>query len=179
MEFTHDAYTVAWICALQVELDAAKMMLDEVHPPLAQPASDSNFYTLGSIGGHNVVVVCIPHGVYGRTNTATSIAHLISTYQNIQFGLMVGVGGGVPRENSDIRLGDIVVRKPTATSNGVIQFVYGKTIQSGRFHRTGSSNKPPLSLLTVIAQIRSDERLGKALISNVLTSSLYKEEIDN
>lgn len=179
MAFAHDAYTVAWICALPLELAAAKVMLDEVHPPLAQPASDPNTYALGSIGDHNVVVVCSPYGAYGETNTTTSIVHLIMTYQNIQFGLMVGVGGGVPRENSDIRLGDIVVSKPTATSSGVIQFDYGKTIQSGRFHRTGSSNKPPLSLLKVIAQIRSDDRLGKALIGNILTSSLYKEEIDN
>ena len=40
---------------------------------------------------------------------------------------MVGVGG-IPRENLDIHLGDVVVSKPTDTSSGVIQYDYSKTL---------------------------------------------------
>ncbi|KNG83199.1 hypothetical protein ANOM_008823 [Aspergillus nomiae NRRL 13137] len=47
MVFTRDDYTVAWICALPLEMAAAKVMLDEVHPPLPQPETDHNVYTLG------------------------------------------------------------------------------------------------------------------------------------
>ncbi|KAL4862232.1 nucleoside phosphorylase domain-containing protein [Aspergillus spectabilis] len=104
MTFTHDSYTVAWICALPLELAAAKVVLDGVHPRLLQPKSDHNVYTLGSISGHNVVVVCLPVGVYGTTSATAAVAHLKSTYPSIQFGLMVGIGGGVPGGNPDIRL---------------------------------------------------------------------------
>jgi hypothetical protein len=112
MTFTHASYTVAWICALPLELAAAKVFLDQVHPRLTQPESDHNAYTLGSVSGHNVVVACLPAGVYGTTSATAAVSHLMSTYQNVRFGLMVGVGGWVPRGNPDIRLGDIVVSKP-------------------------------------------------------------------
>ncbi|KAL4862739.1 hypothetical protein BDV12DRAFT_39188 [Aspergillus spectabilis] len=174
---TRDAYTVAWICALPLELAAAKVMLDKVHPALPQPKSDHNVYTLGSVSGHNVVVVCLPAGVYGTTSATAAVAHMKSTYRNIQFGLMVGIGGGVPHENLDIRLGDIVVSKPNDTSSGVIQYDYGKTLHNKQLHRTGSLNKPPLLLLKVIAQMESDYMLGKALFSDIMASSLQKEEV--
>ncbi|KAF5857829.1 hypothetical protein ETB97_005241 [Aspergillus alliaceus] len=32
--FTHEDYTVGWICALPLEMIAAKFMLDNVHPKL-------------------------------------------------------------------------------------------------------------------------------------------------
>jgi hypothetical protein len=98
MTFTHASYTVAWICALPLELAAAKVFLDQVHPRLTQPESDHNVYTLGSVAGHNVVVVCLPTGVYGTTSATAAVSHLMSTYQNVRFGLMVGVGGGFPGE---------------------------------------------------------------------------------
>ncbi|KAL2814040.1 hypothetical protein BJX63DRAFT_442696 [Aspergillus granulosus] len=177
MTFTHASYTVAWICALPLELAAAKVFLDEVHPRLSQPESDHNVYTLGSVSGNNVVVACLPAGVYGTTSATAAVSHLMSTYQNVRFGLMVGVGGGVPRENPDIRLGDIVVSKPTDTSSGVIQYDYGKTLQSGQFCRTGSLNKPPLLLLKVIAQMESDSILGKCLLSKIIASYLQKDEV--
>ncbi|KAL2817370.1 hypothetical protein BJX63DRAFT_419631 [Aspergillus granulosus] len=177
MTFTHASYTVAWICALSVELAAAKAVLDELHPTLPQPKSDHNVYTLGSVSGHNVVVACLPAGVYGTTSATAAVSHLMSTYQNVRFGLMVGVGGGVPSNNHDIRLGDVVVSKPTDTSSGVIQYDYGKTLQNGRFHRTGSLNRPPSLLLKVITQMESDYMLGKTSISSIIISSLQKEEV--
>ncbi|KAL4995248.1 violaceus kinesin [Aspergillus recurvatus] len=177
MTFTHASYTVAWICALPLELAATKVFLDQVHPRLTQPDSDHNVYTLGSVAGHNVVVVCLPTGVYGTTSATAAVSHLMSSYHNVRFGLMVGVGGGVPRGNPDIRLGDIVVSKPTDTSGGVIQYDYGKTLQSGRFHRIGLLNKPPSLLLKVIAQMESDYMLGQVSLSNIIASSLQKEKV--
>ncbi|KAL4935809.1 hypothetical protein BDV06DRAFT_233938 [Aspergillus oleicola] len=177
MTFTHASYTVAWICALPVELAAAKVFLDEVHPRLTQPESDHNVYTLGSVSGHNIVVACLPAGVYGTTSATAAVSHLISTYQNVQFGLMVGVGGGVPKGNPNIQLGNIVVSKPTNTSSGVIQYDYGKTLQSRRLYRTGSLNKPPSLLLKVIAQMESDSILGRGLLSKIMASYLQKEEV--
>ncbi|KAL5001020.1 hypothetical protein BDV10DRAFT_199592 [Aspergillus recurvatus] len=160
MGFKHDDYTIAWICALPLEMAAAKIMLDKVHPALPQPGTDHNAYTLGSIGKHNVVVACLPSGVYGITSAAIVMAHMLPTFPSLRFALMVGIGGGVPNKNSDIRLGDVVVSIPTANSGGVIQYDYGKTLRDGRLHRTGSLNKPPQYLLTAMSQIRSDTMAG-------------------
>ncbi|KAL2859978.1 purine and uridine phosphorylase [Aspergillus lucknowensis] len=179
MTLTHDSYTVAWICALPLELAAAKAILDEVHPALPQPESDHNVYTLGSASGRNVVVVCLPAGVYGTVSAATTVSHLKSTYRRVRFGLMVGIGGGVPRENFDIRLGDVVVSKPTNTLSGVIQYDYGKKLHDGHFHRTGSLNKPPPILLKAIAQMESDRILGQNLLGKIMSNALQKEDARN
>ena len=40
---------------------------------------------------------------------------MLLSFPNIRFGLLVGIGGGVPSEENDIRLGDIVVSKPHGT----------------------------------------------------------------
>ncbi|KAK6811373.1 hypothetical protein RU639_012792 [Aspergillus parasiticus] len=176
MVFTRDDYTVAWVCALPLELAAAKAMLDKEHPPLPQPESDHNVYTLGSVSGHNVVVAPLPSGVYGTISASTVVSHMVSTYPKIRFGLMVGIGGGVPSKSADIRLGDVVISKPTATSTGVIQYDYGKTLRDGRFQHTGSLNKPPPVLLKAMSQLESDSMTGQKLISEILFDVLSKRE---
>ncbi|KAB8233261.1 uncharacterized protein BDW43DRAFT_311339 [Aspergillus alliaceus] len=56
-EWASDTTTiVAWIYALPLEMTAAKVMLDEVHPSLPQPETDHNVYTLGNVTGPDVVV---------------------------------------------------------------------------------------------------------------------------
>jgi nucleoside phosphorylase len=82
---------------------AAKAMLDEIHTPLRQPSSDHNTYTLGKVSGHNVVISCLPFGVYGTTSAATVMAQMLSTFPALRFGLMVGIGGGVPGKGVDIQ----------------------------------------------------------------------------
>ncbi|BCR98590.1 uncharacterized protein AKAW2_40273A [Aspergillus luchuensis] len=173
MTFAHHDYTVAWICALSLELAAAKAMLDDVHPPLPQPESDHNVYTLGRVGSHNVVVACLPGGVYGTISATGVVSHMVSTFRNIRFGLMVGIGGGVPSHSADIRLGDVVVSKPTATSSGVIQYDHGKTLRGGRFQHIGSLNKPPQVLLKAVSQLESDYMTGKRLTSEILDGVLH------
>jgi hypothetical protein len=75
----------------------------------SQSASDNNDYTLGQIGEHNIVIAGLPLGRYGTINAAIVARDMIRTFPNIQFGLMVGIGGGAPSEGHDIRLGDILV----------------------------------------------------------------------
>jgi nucleoside phosphorylase len=169
---TRDGYTVAWICALPLEMTAAKLMLDKVHASLPQRITDHNAYTLGSVGDHNVVVACLPSGVYGTTSAAIVLAHMLPTFPSLRFALMVGVGGGVPK-SADIRLGDVVVSMPTAASGGVIQYDYGKTLRDGSFQRTGSLNKPPQYLLTAVSQIRSDPETS---LEKALTEVLQRYE---
>ena len=58
--YSYDKYTIAWICALYIEMAAARAMLDEVHHELPGHANDINTYTLGSVKEHNVVIACLP-----------------------------------------------------------------------------------------------------------------------
>ncbi|PYI17232.1 ankyrin [Aspergillus violaceofuscus CBS 115571] len=167
----HD-YTVAWICALPIELAAAKCLLDHVHNSLPKPETDHNIYTLGSLSGHNIVVVCLPSGVYGTTSATSVVTQLKQTFPSVKFGLMVGVGGGVPTKNVNIRLGDVVVSTPTVTSGGVVQYDYGKTFQQGRFQRTGSLNKPHVSLLAALSQIRCDHMLQELPLGKIMSGVL-------
>src|SRR5277367_2801079 len=102
-------YTVGWVCALPIELAAAAEMLDEEHQGLPQHANDTNLYTLGRIGEHNVVIACLPAGQMGTNSAAAVAAQMKSKFVSIRFSLMVGIGGGVPSGESDIRLGDVVV----------------------------------------------------------------------
>ncbi|KAE8135747.1 hypothetical protein BDV38DRAFT_294460 [Aspergillus pseudotamarii] len=139
---------------------AAKAMLDMLHHLLPQTENDYNNYALGSINGHNIVVACLPSGVYGTIAASTVISQLCSTFPRIQFGLMVGIGGGVPSARTDIRLGDVVVSRPTPTSCG----------------HTGSLNKPPRVLLTAISQIQSDDIMGNRPVHDIISSTLLKNQ---
>lgn len=168
----HNEYTVAWICALPLELAAAKAMLDETYERLAQPRSDHNTYTLGRLYGHDVVIACLPIGVYGVTSATKLVAEMMSTFPSLRFGLMVGVGGGVPSK-ADIRLGDVVVSKPTDYGSGVIPYDYGKTLHDGQI-RTGHLNKPPQVLLTAVGQLESDHLIRKRQIKQTIADILDK-----
>jgi nucleoside phosphorylase len=39
----------------------------------------------------------------------------------LRFGWMVGIGGGVPSSENDIRLGDVVFSDPNESHGGVLQ----------------------------------------------------------
>ncbi|KAF7167251.1 hypothetical protein CNMCM5623_000613 [Aspergillus felis] len=165
---SHYDYTVAWISALPLEMAAARQMFDQFHDRLPQPLTDTNTYTLGSICGHNVVLACLPSGVYGTTSAATVVAQMRSTFPKIQYGLLVGIGGGAPSEKVDIRLGDVVVSKPTRTYGGVVQYDYGKTVAGGRFEQSGMLNRPPEILLTAMSKLQAELHYRENPLSNLL-----------
>lgn len=162
-------YTVGWVCALPLELTAAMAMLDEEHSPLPQEASDDNVYTLGQIGEHNVVIACLPAGQTGNNSAATVAAQMRYRFKAIRFGLMVGIGGGVPGKEHDIRLGDVVVSKPGKQDGGVIQYDLGRTIKEGRFVRNGLLNAPPAVLLNAVSTLQAIHNIrGHRLVQYLL-----------
>lgn len=123
-------YTIGWICALQVEYVTAQVFLDEEHErPSIVSLNDTNDYTLGKISGHNVVIAVLLDGEYSTASAANVATNMLNTFYNIRIGLMVGIGGGVPSESYDIRLGDMVVSAPRAGEGGVFQYDFGKSIQ--------------------------------------------------
>ena len=156
---THQDYTVGWICALpNPELAAALFMLDgEEHPRLLRKQADTNNYTLGNIGPHNVVIACLPQGEYGISSAANVASQMRHSFPNIQFGLMVGIAGGVPDlPKVDIRLGDVVVSKPGILNGGIVQYDFGKAMD-GVFEPTGWLNAPPTILRTAISTLEARE----------------------
>lgn len=121
---------MGWVCALHIELAAAQEMLDEEHETLYLD-DDTTIYTLGSMGEHNVVVACLPDGQTGTTSAAAVAMQMKSAFKSIRFGLMVGIGGGVPSDEADVRLGDVVISQPDKTHSGVVQYDFGKATPSG------------------------------------------------
>jgi hypothetical protein len=98
--------------ALPVELAAGREMLDEEHEALSHDANNNNIYTLGCVGEHNIVIACLPAGKTGINSAAAVAVEMNSVFPSIRFGLMVGIGGGVPSVEVDIRLRDVVVSSP-------------------------------------------------------------------
>ncbi|RYP83459.1 hypothetical protein DL769_001362 [Monosporascus sp. CRB-8-3] len=176
----HKEYTVGWVCALPIELAAAQEMLDEEHEDLERVENDENLYSLGSIGGHNVVIICLPAGRIGNNPAAAVATQMRATFKGIRFGLLVGIGGGVPSIEVDIRLGDVVVSQPHQTFGGVIQYDLGKATPDG-FKQTGSLNSPPLILLNAVSKVRANDFRGKSKFpEHVLKlSRLHKFKRDN
>ncbi|KAL3293895.1 Pfs NACHT and Ankyrin domain protein [Colletotrichum asianum] len=157
----HEKYTVAWICALHIEMTAAEAMLDELHDALPTHVDDSNTYTLGRIHKHNVVISCLPTGYYGTINAATVISNLKRSFPSIRAGLMVGIGGGVPSK-ADIRLGDVVV------GTRVMQCDMGKIVENGQLQRTAIARIPHQLLCTAVSALRAkQERDGTSITSIV------------
>ncbi|KAK2028279.1 ankyrin [Colletotrichum zoysiae] len=157
----HHDYTVAWICALYLEMAAAIAMLDENHTPLPSYDEDPNCYTLGRIKGHNVVIACLPEGEYGTNNAANVMTNLNRTFPMIRVCLMVGIGGGAPCL-VDIRLGDVVV------GSRVMQYDLGKVIRDGDLQRTAIFKTPPLLLRTAVTALRARHDGGKSSIPAIL-----------
>jgi hypothetical protein len=171
-----DEYTVALICALPSEMAGATEMLDELHRDLQeQDPSDHNTYNLGRMQNHNVVIACLPAGIYGTNSAANVAKDMLRTFKSIRFGLMVGIGGGAPSPANDIRLGDIVVSQPSGTSGGVVQYDRGNTVEEGSFTRTGTLNSPPMVLLTALSRMQAEHEDLTFSASNSRVRELSKD----
>ncbi|KAL8403221.1 hypothetical protein RB594_008470 [Gaeumannomyces avenae] len=163
-------YRIGWIAAIQTELVAARLALDEKHDaPEIQDSNDTNVYTLGRIGRHNVVIAGLPQAEYGTTAAAVVATNMLRSFPNIRIGLMVGIAGGAPSPDHDIRLGDIVVSSRGGSTKGaVLQYDYGKTIQNQAFSHTGFMDQPPAILRTAVGSLAAQhEEEGHQLESRV------------
>ncbi|KAM0452518.1 hypothetical protein ACHAPV_009553, partial [Trichoderma viride] len=170
-------YTVGWICAIKVEYVAAQVFLDEEHAgPASVSQHDNNSYTLGRIGKHNVVIAALPFEEYGTTSAATVARDMIHSFPNVRIGLMVGIGGGAPSENHDIRLGDIVVSTPSNGNSGLFQYDFGKNIQGQPYQTTGFLNKPPTALLTALSGLQSRYEIYGNRLEEAVNGVLEKKK---
>lgn len=179
LRYKAEDYTIGWICALTTELTAARSMLDELHDngrQLPQDASDKNNYVRGQIHGHNIVIA---RSSAGTTSAAVAAIHMLHTYPNIRFGLLVGIAGGAPRgDEHDIRLGDIVIGMPTKHHGGVVQVDFGTQIGEGvdGFKITGQLDKPPRELVNAVEMLRSNHDFDRPNLQDYISPTTLKKK---
>jgi nucleoside phosphorylase len=168
LELPFEHYTVGWVCALYLEKAAALAMLDRVHRDMQVGAEgDSNVYTLGQTGDHNVVITYLPTGSYGTNVAATVGSNMCRTFRSLRMRLLVGLGGGVLGEGN-VWLGDVVI------GHEVIQYDLGKETGDGSFHVTGSKTRPTFEHLTAVESLRAAHELSPTRILFILTEMLRK-----
>jgi nucleoside phosphorylase/tetratricopeptide (TPR) repeat protein len=144
-----DTYTIGLIYVKPLEMTAITVMLDEEYESVPLAQGETNAYTLGRIGKHNVAIVGPARGEQGKVAMADVVGNIRWTFKNMTLGLLVGIGGGVPHlPKHDVRLGDVVIGAPEL-GPAVVQYDLGKETHTG-FEVTRTLNKPPRLLLQVV-----------------------------
>ncbi|KAH7035972.1 uncharacterized protein B0I36DRAFT_238114, partial [Microdochium trichocladiopsis] len=144
---------IAWICALHVELETSRLMLDNEHEPLPARDGDDNSYILGHILQHNIAMTALP-GIYGKVNAANVARDLKRSFPNIRATLLVGIGGGAPTE-ADLYLGDVVI------GTRVMEYDLGKALDYGGFEITAIPKQPAAFVLSAVTNLRSKHGPGR------------------
>jgi hypothetical protein len=93
---------------------------------------------------------------------------MMMAFPSTRFGMMIGIGDGMPSTAADVRLGDVLVSQSSGTFGGVVQYDAGKKTPSG-FGPIGSLNSPPQILLAAIARVRADELRGRSKLCEHMT----------
>jgi nucleoside phosphorylase len=177
--YANEEYTVGWVCALPIEMAAAKGMLDDEHgdPQTPPQRADQNTYLLGRIGKFNVVVACLPKDEIGVSSAAAVARDMLHTFPNIRVGLLVGIGAGIPDYESDdvedIRLGDVVISSDKE-NGGVVAYDFGKKLADGSFKSMYALDRPPRPLRAAIAKLEAEHETRENRISQYINRMLEK-----
>ncbi|KAF7516377.1 hypothetical protein G7054_g14183 [Neopestalotiopsis clavispora] len=76
-------------------------MLETRHPNLPKPTNDPNTYTFGSIGGHNIVIACLPEGKIGTNPAAVVASHMeVGFHQKFDWEMWSGIWVKQSKEES-------------------------------------------------------------------------------
>lgn len=171
-------YTIGWISAIALEYTVAQEFLDTKHEgPRNVHKGDDNHYTLGAIGKHNVVIAVLPAGENGVAAAAMAAKDMMHSFPNVRLCVMVGIGGGVPSKEHDIRLGDVVVSQPTFRQRnygGVVHFDYGSTIKARSFQSLHYMNQPPRACRTAVNALKAKHKKEGSNIDSKINTILQK-----
>ncbi|KAF2179935.1 purine and uridine phosphorylase [Zopfia rhizophila CBS 207.26] len=143
-------YSIGWIAPLPLELTAAKAVLDEDHGDIHV---DGYIYHGGEIGKQNIVMAV--QSKMGTDAASDLAARMRAAFRNIEYFVVVGIGGGVPSygpsgAQSQIVLGDVVVSCPRGCYGGVIRYDFGAWTNEDRLEPMSHTNSPPDSLLNAV-----------------------------
>ncbi|KAH8723832.1 hypothetical protein GQ44DRAFT_773708 [Phaeosphaeriaceae sp. PMI808] len=153
MEVTR--YSIGWIAPLPLELTAARAVLDEDYGDIHV---DDYCYHGGRIGQHNIVMAVQPQ--MGTDAASDLAARMRAAFRNIQYFMVVGIGGGVPSYGPSgaqfqIVLGDVVVSYPRGSYGGVIRYDFGAWTDKGGLEFRWHTNSPPDTLLNAVNGLQS------------------------
>ncbi|KAI1044531.1 hypothetical protein LB505_011047 [Fusarium chuoi] len=161
----HDTY-VGIICALPHELAAVRATFDVTLEKYKKVEGDANCYFTGKIAHHSVVATCLPKM---GTNHAASTAKDMSRSYNPSLCLLVGIGGGVPSDKHDIRLGDVVV------GNSVVQYDFGSETEENFQIKDRLLQSSPSDVENVVSSLCSDQVLIRSSIARYLGEIIAKD----
>ena len=159
-----DGFEIAIICALRSEADAVEALFDEYWDEdgdqYGKALGDTNSYTTGVIGRHNVVLAHMP-GI-GKGNAASVASSFRSSFGRIKLALVVGICGGVPagKDQEEIILGDVII------STGIIQYDFGRQLPDKFIRKDtlednlGRPNTEIRAFLSRLEGLRGRKRLG-------------------
>ncbi|PNP54332.1 hypothetical protein THARTR1_05539 [Trichoderma harzianum] len=107
-----DEFEVAIFCSDPLAYDAAALHFDEFWDeegdPFGRAAGDSNTYTTGRIGRHNVVLALGLH--LDETTAAGAVAGLRVSYSALRLVILAGICDGVPfTGQAELLLGDVII----------------------------------------------------------------------
>ncbi|KAJ5915597.1 hypothetical protein N7466_011530 [Penicillium verhagenii] len=156
---SRDDFEVAIICALPREASAVHAHFEKHWEDdggiytYGKQHNDKNSYSVGSIGGHNVVLA---HQERMGPVPAAKVATMCSmSFTNIKLALVVGICGGVPSPtpNEEILLGDVVISK------GIVHYTFGRQ-DSDQFRRKATvedqPGRPSGEILSLLVRLETD-----------------------
>ncbi|KAK4226283.1 nucleoside phosphorylase domain-containing protein [Podospora fimiseda] len=123
---SRDDFTLGIICALQLETNAVKLVLDELYTTKEEPLlgkSDRDHtgsYLTGRIKNHNVVLVTLPR--YAKKRAQIAAADLVASFPNIHLVFVVGICGALPtilKTGEEVLMGDVII------STSIVQYDLG------------------------------------------------------
>jgi nucleoside phosphorylase len=163
-----DQFEIAIICALPLEADAVEILFDhhwdDAGPSYDKTAGDTNAYSTGAIGRHNVVLAHMPG--MGKASAAAVAVNCRNSFPNIRLALVVGVCGVVPFSLSaeERVLGDVII------SDGVIQYDFGRQYPEGFSRKDtlldslGRPNTEIRSLMSKLRGFRHKKKLQDRMV---------------
>ncbi|OAA47074.1 Tetratricopeptide-like helical [Metarhizium rileyi] len=157
-------YRVAIIAPSEIESIAVIRLLDRKHEGRLPVTRGSGYvFTLGEMCGHNVIIATLPAGhEYGVGSAAALASHIVTSFPDLWFGLLVEVAAGMPKlqgdDPRDIRLGDVLVALPMGENPGLINLDLGKWTDNGfELRRHGWMDKTYKLVLSAISQIKAED----------------------
>ncbi|KAK5946725.1 hypothetical protein PMZ80_000868 [Knufia obscura] len=120
--------TVGYICPLYTELKAVLATFDNILPPQTIRGTK---YFYGTIRGRLAVAVPFPYQQIGPLTALNCANKLLQAHPSLEeegsYCLLVGIAGGIWTQETDVRLGDVVIATKTwdwrtgkQTSGGLI-----------------------------------------------------------
>ncbi|KAL6814484.1 hypothetical protein J3E69DRAFT_375895 [Trichoderma sp. SZMC 28015] len=161
-------FNIAILCALPLEASVLLGLFDAQWEAekYGKAQIDTNAYSLGAFGPHNVVLVHMPN--MGKVAAAAAATNLRASFRGIQLALVVGICGGSPfGPSGEVFLGDVVI------SEGLVQYDLGRRLPNTFVRKdTPGENlpRPGPEVRATLAKLQTSRglhRLQKAMLKHL------------